>query len=279
MTGPQHPIPTAKGRAYVTWRDAPDRDHDDDDEPIVAFSAGWEARDAISVVTHVTDRSDSTEPSLETVLTTWYTDEARGTHLDFDDLPSLVKRIEAHYASVQPPTREQIAEAIRHSDWDSLGNWAAEPERIKDDYRKNADAVLALFPQSTPMQECGVCGRHYPASDTRSTCPVCWPGFGEYGQQAAPIGVATERDLYDRYLDSYPVDAGVPSSLSEWRQSPAEPASIADMAPGTTFVAFGVRWTVNAHHSAVGPAGLTRGDIDPSTIRDVTPPPATPEKG
>ncbi|WP_181421648.1 hypothetical protein [Curtobacterium sp. MCBD17_030] len=47
--------------------------------------------------------------TLEQTLTSWYTDEARGTHLDFDDLPSLVKRIEAHYASVQPPTREQIA--------------------------------------------------------------------------------------------------------------------------------------------------------------------------
>jgi len=47
--------------------------------------------------------------------------------------------------SPHPPTREQIAEAIRNSDWDSLGNWDAEPERIKDDYRKNADAVLALI--------------------------------------------------------------------------------------------------------------------------------------
>ncbi|WIB25838.1 hypothetical protein [Curtobacterium sp. MCSS17_015] len=120
MTAPQHPIPTAKGRAYVAWRDAPDRDHEEDDEPIVAFSAGWEARDSISAVTSVsdvtdvTDGSDSTEPSLEAVLTAWYTDEARGTHLDINDLPSLVNRIEAHYASMQPPTREQIAaEALR----------------------------------------------------------------------------------------------------------------------------------------------------------------------
>jgi hypothetical protein len=93
------------------------------------------------------------QQTLEQVLTTWYADEARGTHLDFDDLPSLVKRIEAHYASVQPPTREQIAEA-RNAAWrkhitgqvphhslgpsaqDFIAGWEA--------------AVLALFPQPTP---------------------------------------------------------------------------------------------------------------------------------
>jgi tetrahydromethanopterin S-methyltransferase subunit A len=49
VTAPQRPVPTDKGRAYVAWRDAPDRDHDEDDVPIVAFSAGWDAREQVPV--------------------------------------------------------------------------------------------------------------------------------------------------------------------------------------------------------------------------------------
>ncbi|PZE92504.1 hypothetical protein [Curtobacterium sp. MCBD17_008] len=50
------------------------------------------------------------------------------------------------------------------------------------------DELLAAgeFQDPQPMQECGVCGRNYSASDTRDTCPVCWPGFGEYAQQSTP---------------------------------------------------------------------------------------------
>jgi hypothetical protein len=76
----------------------------------------------------------------------------RRFHLNEDEARQVrdaLSRFLGEEPSVQPPTREQIAEAIRHSDWDTLGNWEAEPERIKDDYRKNADAVLALFPQPT----------------------------------------------------------------------------------------------------------------------------------
>jgi hypothetical protein len=85
-----------------------------------------------------------------------------------------------------PPTREQIESAVG----EVLFNSSNYPQsaiihiigRDMSPLRaKVVNAVLALFAQPTPMQECGVCGRHYPAADTRSTCPVCWPGFGEYG--------------------------------------------------------------------------------------------------
>lgn len=36
-----------------------------------------------------------TDQTLEQVIADWYTDDARGSHLDFDDVPALVKRIEA----------------------------------------------------------------------------------------------------------------------------------------------------------------------------------------
>lgn len=36
-----------------------------------------------------------TDQTLEQVITAWYTDDARGSHLDFDDVPALVERIEA----------------------------------------------------------------------------------------------------------------------------------------------------------------------------------------
>jgi hypothetical protein len=47
--------------------------------------------------------------------------------------------------SVQPPTREQIAEAIWNSDWPEPEPWAEQEQFIKDEWLMNADAVLALF--------------------------------------------------------------------------------------------------------------------------------------
>lgn len=70
--------------------------------------------------------------------------------------------------------------------------------------------------------------------------------------------------------------------------STAEPPRIEDMAPGTMFTAqmigsnrehrltapnFGVQYHVADHD-----VWIHRRDIDPSTIRDVTPPPTTPEE-
>jgi hypothetical protein len=61
----------------------------------------------------------------------------------------------------------------------------------------------------------------------------------------------------------------------------AAPPSIADMVPGTTFE-YGERWTVG-HNLPDQPPHAHRGlearyldQFDPSTIRDVTPPPVTP---
>jgi hypothetical protein len=74
------------------------------------------------------------------------------------------------------------------------------------------------------------------------------------------------------------------------RATPAAPPSIADMAPGTTFScrlagslneyrlevpADGDRFVVHGW----GQTWVHREDVDPSTIRDVTPPPASPEAG
>lgn len=79
-------------------------------------------------------------------------------------------------------------------------------------------------------------------------------------------------------------------------KSPTAPPSIADMAPGTTFTAEGVgvpdtlhRFTVTDQRSPGGHRylrcathdgnGAIESYVDPSTIRDVTSPPATPGKG
>lgn len=91
------------------------------------------------------------------------------------------------------------------------------------------------------------------------------------------------------YPDGLPVREELRALLSHPTPS-AEPVSIADMAPGTTFVARyragafhgdAARWrkvdaTLVALASSAGtPVYATQ--LDPSTIRDVTPPPKTPE--
>lgn len=79
-----------------------------------------------------------TVQTLEQVITAWYTDDARGSHLDFDDVYALVKRITAAL-----PTREQIAEALRvHTTYFGQSR-----------YDVQADAVLALLPHPTPTAE------------------------------------------------------------------------------------------------------------------------------
>jgi hypothetical protein len=66
----------------------------------------------------------------------------------------------------------------------------------------------------------------------------------------------------------------------------AEPVGFVDMAPGTTF-GYPTRWEVSGRGGMTGRAiaemveeSTTRylDDLDPSTIHDVTPPPATPEE-
>jgi hypothetical protein len=133
---------------------------------------------------------------------------------------------------VQLPTREQIAEAIA-VEW-GLGRMSG-PVLLKQ-----ADAVLALFPQPTPSPEPCICNTGPDTDGPDIECPV----------------------------------HGMPPNIEE-------------MAPGTTFWATvdGKReLCMRANHGDV--YGVTtdqwvhlNGDLDPSTIRDVTPPPATPEEG
>lgn len=144
----------------------------------------------------------------------------------------------------QPPTREQIADAIEALRLEHPP-WRRTPA---------IDAVLALFQQPTPSAE------------------------------------------HDRHCASrtimLPVDP--PRAAACDCGAAAEPVSIADMVPGTTFTARHVdpdecggidhRWFVirpGARPLVISDEGQHwSGDsVDPSTIRDVTPPPATPEEG
>jgi hypothetical protein len=75
----------------------------------------------------------------------------------------------------------------------------------------------------------------------------------------------------------------LPRCPDEQLPTSAEPVSIDDLAPGTTFE-YGERWTV-ANNLPGRPPHAYRGlearyltEFDPSTIRDVTPLPATPEE-
>jgi hypothetical protein len=155
---------------------------------------------------------------------------------------------------VQPPTREQIAEGLALiAEADGAlsvvgdGDWTWQDtmlRRIADHYR----AVLALFPQPGPS--------------------AVHEDMSEYAQN--------ERRHRQAILDGWA----------------AEPVSIADMALGTTFRAEGVNVPDTEHRFHVMERGgrqwltcLTHGTgarpdyVDPSTIRDVAPPPATPEEG
>lgn len=101
-------------------------------------------------------------------------------------------------ASVQLPTREQIAEAIYTMCAGSKQNW--HKAAFREDYLKEADAVLALFPQPTPAP--------------LIACPH-WNNGGERGEVTMRKGcTACRAEARDAALV-------------------AEPPSTADMAPGT----------------------------------------------
>jgi hypothetical protein len=170
------------------------------------------------------------------------------------------------HPSVQPPTREQIAEAIYTVRAGSNEHW--HKAAFRDDYLAEADAVLALFPEPGPSAE------------VRGALLACLK-LGDDGNNHWDI------DALDRLLDSHMVKEPLES---------AKPVSIADMAPGTTFRArlrdglgavdrFWFVSHVKYHRPNVPRVTSADGDrwlatcIDPSTIRDVTPPPATPEEG
>jgi hypothetical protein len=203
---------------------------------------------------------------------------------------------------VQPPTREQIAHAwMQHlgytavdiadaaarshvgagCEWDwNHQVWECEDENGKSNHPAYddlvtayamADAVLALFSQPTP----GVVH------------------FAPYGSSAASDGTLLPRSTrWDVTTGEY--QDGEPFTVKRDRTTcpdcrarfTAEPVSIADMTPGTTFVdSEGERWTIRQDRDGDPWANSDSGDawdlddFDPSTIRDVTPPPATPEEG
>jgi hypothetical protein len=267
--------------AYATWRDA----HDDEPTLQEAFTAGWDAREA---------RNRALRDMVQ---------QGERDGLYRNGQPS-----------VQPPTRELITTAVRPviSRWyDTGGNLQ---ERI-------TDAVLALIPQPTPSEVevegsffavadlPDILARHMRALDdahrrekqhwieqheqlTSSAAPTyhveCLDGCGAYSHRLQPLEWATREA--SRHMRDH---NGHRANVAEDRDQPAEPVSIADMAPGTTFTATFRDTERRALFVKVGGktawpiidivsgalATYAADAVDPSTIRDVTPPPATPEEG
>lgn len=191
--------------------------------------------------------------------------------------------------SVQPPTREQIAEVLwaeaAEDGDDPRWTWAylsARADRsegdyaeIRAEYYRSADAVLALFQQPTPSAEPpsivkGMRVRYLDGGDERIVGEFVDGAWDLLIPGTEKSRMCVEPDVFWQTVEPVAV----------------EPVSIADTAPGTMFraqayaQAFQMWRVVNAttvehqsgfrHHVSV---------IDPSTIRDVTPPPATPEEG
>jgi hypothetical protein len=147
------------------------------------------------------------------------------------------------FESVQPPTREQVVEAIMGADVE----WNGADESTRGHWDSFiADAVLALFPQPGPSAE-----------------PVRYNGHN---------GLAVFADAARRLNEGQAVQS-------------TEPVSISDMAPGAVFRIAGPGstpgewWTVyrnrddgELHVLSTSGRDWILDDIDPSTIRDVTPP-------
>jgi hypothetical protein len=146
--------------------------------------------------------------------------------------------------SVQPPTREQIAEVAEDAYYQARDNgWSRWPNV--------GDAVLALFPQPTPSAE--------PVDedvDDEESCARCYAGVdsSEHHEKCVLTGHAHDGE-----------------------SAPAEPVSIADMAPGAmdgpVYRCSECGRMLEDSHTP------TCAWFDPPTIRDVTPPPATAEEG
>lgn len=179
------------------------------------------------------------EQTLEQALIKWYTDEARGTHLDLNDLPSLVKRIEAHYASVQPPTREQIGTAVgavlfNVSNYPEAAQsrlWGRDIGPLRE---KVTDAALALCPHPTPSAE----------QIEREAADVQFENM--YPDTPKPVSIA------DMALGTTFAGKFIPGGELRYFQRVSG--------------AYPVR-------SLTSRTGYRIADIVPSTIRDVTPPP------
>ena len=170
--------------------------------------------------------------------------------------------------SVQPPTREQIDAAVaawvanRNGNQIDLSNVAALKDRLH-----------ALFPQPTPKAEPDTRAMQMTMADLLNQ----WDGLRHLDRPAI-------NDWWYRRTSGHSLEL----------QRSTEPVSIANMAPGTTFTARHIdpdecggvdhRWFVirpGAQPLVISDEGQhwSGSSIDPSTIRDVTPPAATPEEG
>lgn len=147
----------------------------------------------------------------------------------------------------QPPTREQIAEALwesaRQEGDDLVWTWQYLTERadrddgdyaeIRAEYYRSADAVLALFPQPTPS-EVEVEGSFFAVADL--------PDVLARHMRALDGAHRREKQHWiDQHEQPAPsaeaarCDCGAPLAVCRTVFGPpAEPVSIADMAPGTT---------------------------------------------
>lgn len=173
----------------------------------------------------------------------------------------------------QPPTREQIAAM-----WDQARDDMSIP-RDRDGglvpvnaFEAGVAAALALVQQPAPSVE------FEPTREQiESAVGAVLFNASNYPRPAVPHILG--QDIAP--LRSKVTDAAL--ALFQQPTPSAEPVSIADMTPGTTFVEE-VRWTVTGTlstgstvaHSGSGEMRFAD-RFDPSTIRDVTLPPATPE--
>jgi hypothetical protein len=201
----------------------------------------------------------------------------RRFHLNEDEarqVRNALARFLGEEPSVQPPTREQIAGAAGALErlWNVTQAHvpAAPRDGAWEDYTLVAEA-LALFQQPTPS-----------ADEAQAR-------IDQHMQQVAHRVMdvfenADEDDLAEDVQQQVYAAIGL---LPAFGVAPtAEPVSVVEMAPGTTF-----RDDLGVVYLRLSPRedGFdftdSRGyfwfayQIDPSTIRDVTPPPATPEEG
>jgi hypothetical protein len=153
------------------------------------------------------------------------------------------------------PTREQIAEALynrwRQAHSGSL-TWGTDADWRRAEFYGPADAVLALFSQPSPS-----------TPSAEPDVDVCFYCLG--------AGYHDGGDM----RDDEPCSACRGTGL-------AEPPRIEDMAPGTSFTAsrdwgarLVMRFMVTKSSQCVDHNGTwaNASSIDPSTVRDVTPPP------
>lgn len=183
---------------------------------------------------------------------------------------SFDRWLDAHDAevrAVQSPPREQIDSAVGAVLF-NVGNF---PETVQARMLGQdmsalrgtvTDAVLALFPQPTPSAE-----------QTETLRQLACEG---HGACRSPLHV------HGCYADD-----GTACDEPDEHKS-ATPTSIADMAPGTTFTANEGNRYMRTAPDVLGRPGdavdvvgwfYQAHQFDPSTIRDVTPPPTTPGEG